>query len=195
MPKAAPNPRLAADSRHGIWKTRLAQAIAVSAPKSAAQCGLTRKTASNPNSTTTGSAATSVDSHHAPIGSYTCVQFIGFISSAKELMRPPDYYSTVTADKPVVGKARSWGCCDTMARVRRPERKAHLRIGGTHEHTGKRDDRGDAALCIAARGGDGGRPFPPAARAVHVVYRAGHLPGPLGRAHRPHVPGSHPTCR
>ena len=50
--------------------------MAVKAPEMAHQCGFTLKPASNPNSTMMGSAATSVDSHQWPSGSYTWVQFV-----------------------------------------------------------------------------------------------------------------------
>src|SRR6266566_2316404 len=57
--------------------------MAVRAPAIAHQCGLTFSPASKPNSTMMGNAATSVDSHQCPSGSYTWVQVIAlsFIAS------------------------------------------------------------------------------------------------------------------
>src|ERR1700684_2155703 len=49
---------------------------AVAAAAMAHQWGFTRRPASRVNSTMIGSAATRVESHQWPSGSYTCVQFI-----------------------------------------------------------------------------------------------------------------------
>src|ERR1700756_1849878 len=75
-PKALPYRRLVIASLEGIPNTKIAQRTAVVAPAMAHQCGRTLRPASNPSRTTIGSAATRVESHQWPRGSYTCVQVI-----------------------------------------------------------------------------------------------------------------------
>src|SRR5260370_21497336 len=74
--KALAHRRLVITSLVGILNTNIAQRTAVVAPAMAHQCGRTLRPASNPSSTTIGSAATRVESHQWPRGSYTCVQVI-----------------------------------------------------------------------------------------------------------------------
>src|SRR6266851_6104628 len=61
-------------SRAGMWNTKIAHSTAVAAPAIAQICARTRNPASKPRRTTIGSAATRVESHQCPSGSYTCVQ-------------------------------------------------------------------------------------------------------------------------
>src|ERR1700741_3100263 len=75
-PNALPYSKLVTASLEGIPNTKIAQRTAVVAPAMAHQCGRTLRPASNPSSTTIGSAATRVESHQWPKGSYTCVQVI-----------------------------------------------------------------------------------------------------------------------
>src|ERR1700741_3581016 len=75
-PNALPYSKLVTASLEGIPNTNIAQRTAVVAPAMAHQCGRTLRPASNPSSTTIGNAATRVESHQWPRGSYTCVQVI-----------------------------------------------------------------------------------------------------------------------
>src|SRR5262249_46354239 len=72
-PNAAPYSRLAKANLPGMPNTKMATRTAVVAPAIAHQCGRTFRPASSPSRTTMGSAATSVESHQWPNGSYTCV--------------------------------------------------------------------------------------------------------------------------
>src|SRR5260370_25911078 len=74
--KGKPYPKLMEASRSGILKKIMATSIAVRAPAMAHQCGFTLSPASNANNTIIGSAASSVDNHQWPSGSYTWVQVI-----------------------------------------------------------------------------------------------------------------------
>src|SRR5436309_1476896 len=73
-PNATPYAKLMAASVSGILKKATATRIAVRAPALAHQCGFIFKPPSKPKSTRMGRAATSVESHQWPSGSYTCVQ-------------------------------------------------------------------------------------------------------------------------
>src|ERR1700683_2411833 len=75
-PYATPYPKADAARISGMWNIRIPTSTAVPAPATAHQCGFTRKPASNENSTMIGNAATSVESHQWPSGSYTWVQCI-----------------------------------------------------------------------------------------------------------------------
>src|SRR5579883_2249959 len=63
-----------AASASGILKKITATRMAVSAPEIAHRCGLTLRPASSPKRTRMGRAATRVESHQGPKGSYTWVQ-------------------------------------------------------------------------------------------------------------------------
>src|SRR5947207_938276 len=52
----------------------IAASTAVAAPAIALRCARTLNPANNPNKTIIGNAATRVESHQCPRGSYTCVQ-------------------------------------------------------------------------------------------------------------------------
>src|SRR5215208_6771395 len=86
-PYAAPNAADASAAPAGIPNTAVATASAEASPRSAAQCAFTRPDASAPSSTTTGSAATSVDSTRLPNGSYVWGQGIRVRRGAPSL--PP----------------------------------------------------------------------------------------------------------
>ena len=62
-PYAMPYPKLVIARLAGMPKTKIAHKTAVAAPAMAHKCAFTLNPASSPNSTITGSAATSVDNH------------------------------------------------------------------------------------------------------------------------------------
>src|SRR6185436_13614258 len=76
-PKAAPYSAAAVASSAGIPKTSTATSHAEASPRSAAMWARTWKKASSPSNTTTGSAATSAETHTEPSGAYVWGQVIG----------------------------------------------------------------------------------------------------------------------
>src|ERR1700675_2220601 len=98
----------------------MATSTAVAAPATAQRCAFTLKPASNPNSTRIGSAATSVESHQCPNGSYTCVQVTTHppgnknqkLCNAELLQRRGEHKTGHFGARPSL----TFGCWDTSSR-------------------------------------------------------------------------------
>ena len=67
-PNAAPLTAAATAIEPGMWKTAIATRSAAASPSRAATWAFTWKKASDPSSTTTGSAATSAETNRFPSG-------------------------------------------------------------------------------------------------------------------------------
>src|ERR1700676_3716848 len=98
----------------------MATSTAVAAPATAQRWAFTLKPASNPNSTIIGSAATSVESHQCPNGSYTCVQVTTHppgnknqkLCNAELLQRRGEHKTGHFGARPSL----TFGCWDTSSR-------------------------------------------------------------------------------
>ena len=122
-PNDPPYRKLTTASLPGMPNTNIAHRIDVVAPAIAHKCGRIFKPASIPSSTTIGSAATSVESHQCPSGSYTCVQFMFSPRRAGEVRNSPaKLRCAVTRSGPSFLQGIKYILAAPMSRSRSPRR-------------------------------------------------------------------------
>src|SRR5689334_393590 len=124
-PVTRPNTEARTASPAGMVKAQMAIQIAATSAITAARCALTLPDAMSTNNTTTGMAATSVDSHSLPSGLYTWFHMVLFLPRGALLRgKIAGCGWTVTVAQPILGRYFSYA---HSARDLSPRPDSHLR--------------------------------------------------------------------